>query len=192
MNVTFIRFDNECLMFSIEMEFFNEKTNTFINLPKVTIRMEHSLYTISKWESKHHKSFFSRKEKTNSEIIDYIHIMVQEPIDINLDLFDAITRDKNVFDKIKEYLDDTMTGTFFRESPKSSSSELITSELLYYQMISYRIPVEFEHWHINRLVTLIKVFNIKNAPPKKRSLTSIMRENDALNEARKKQLGTKG
>lgn len=192
MDVTFLRFDNECLMFSIEMEFFNEKTSTFINLPKVTIKMEHSLYTISKWESKHHKSFFSRNEKTSSELIDYIHIMIQEPEQVNLDLLNAITGNKSIVDKIKEYLDDTMTGTFFREIPKRSSSELVTSELLYYQMISYRIPVEFEHWHINRLVTLIKVFNIKNSPPKKRSMASIMRENDALNEARKKQLGTKG
>lgn len=192
MDVTFLRFDNECLMFSIEMEFFDEKTSTFINLPKVTIKMEHSLYTISKWESKHHKSFFSRNEKTSSELIDYIHIMIQEPEQVNLDLLNAITGNKSIVDKIKEYLDDTMTGTFFREIPKRSSSELVTSELLYYQMISYRIPVEFEHWHINRLVTLIKVFNIKNSPPKKRSMASIMRENDALNEARKKQLGTKG
>lgn len=192
MDVKFLKFDNECFMFSIERELFNEETNEFIDLPKVIVKMEHSLYTISKWESKYHKSFFSRKQKTTLEIIDYIRMMIQEPAEIDSDLFNVITRDKNIFYKIKEYLDDTMTGTFFREIPTPSSSELLTSELLYYQMISYRIPVEFEHWHINRLVTLIKVFNIKNSPPKKRSMASIMRENDALNEARKKQLGTRG
>lgn len=192
MDVTFLRFDNECLMFSIEMEFFNEKTSTFINLPKVTIKMEHSLYTISKWESKHHKSFFSKREKTTEEVVDYMRIMIIEPENIDLNIFSYIINDKEFFSKVSEYINDSMTATYFREGQNVRSSEVVTSELLYYQMFSFQIPYDLHHWHINRLVALIKVFNIKNSPPKKRSMTSIMKEYDALNEARKKQLGTKG
>lgn len=193
MDVKCLCFDNEKLVLRIEQEYFDERTNTFIDVPATPIRMEHSLYTISKWESKHHKSFFlTREKKTQDEIVDYMYTMIQEPQGMDKTLFEGLITNKKAFNKIYEYIEDSMTATYFRESSGGRSSELVTSELLYYQMISFRIPVEFEHWHINRLLALIKVFSIKNQPPKKRSMMSIMQENDAINEARKKKYHTKG
>lgn len=176
-----------------EIELFNEQTNEFITYPKTVIKMENSLVAISKWESRFHKSFFKKDNKTKEEILDYIYCMIYDPEYIPYDHFlNFITINKSIYDQIIKYINDSMTATCFRKTDESKSSEVITSELLYYQMIQYNIPYEFEKWHINRLITLIRVCAIKNSPPKKRSMRSIMAENDALNELRKKQLGTRG
>ena len=95
--------------------------------------------------------------------------------------------------QVNAYIEDSMTATFFSEDTSGKRSrEVVTSELIYYWMIALNIPVKFEKWHLNRLLTLIRVCNIKNSPPKKYSKGEIMRRNAALNAARKKQLGTKG
>ena len=100
------------------------------------------------------------------------------------------------YSAINAYIEAPMTATVFRESNKTkkkkNSDKVITSELIYYWMISYNIPVEFQKWHLNRLLTLVRVCNIKNQPPKKRSRREIMSRNAALNAARRKQLNTKG
>ena len=174
-------------------ESYDEARNEFIKYPEVTIKMESSLVAISKWESKYHKSFFRKNDKSKEEILYYMYCMVYEPEDLSYEHFlNFISSDRRRYNAITEHINDPMTAIHFMDEEKSHSSDTITSEIVYYQMIQYNIPVEFENWHINRLLTLIKVCAIKNSPKKKRSMRSIMEDYDRINELRKKQLGTRG
>lgn len=170
-------------------EFFDEQHQEFIYMDESVLRLEHSLVSISKWESKWCKSFISTPKKTTEETLDYVKCMCLDEIDDKL--FNKISGDN--ISKIVEYINAPMTATTFTENPNGkSSNDLITSELIYYWMISCNIPMECQHWHINRLLTLIRVCNIKNSPDKKMSRQELMSRNAALNAARKKRLNTKG
>ena len=173
-------------------ERFNELTNEFLYTKETKIQLEHSLVSLSKWESRWHKPFLASKNKTKSqeEIIDYIRCMtVTQNVDPNV----YYNLSKENYDKIQTYIDDSMTATTFNEIQKGRpSTEVITSELIYYWMIAYNVPVEFEKWHLNRLLTLIKVCSIKNTPPKKMSKREIMNRNAALNASRRKAHNSKG
>lgn len=175
------------------MELWDNVNEVFIDVPGIKeqwLQLEHSLVSISKWESKWHKPFFSKNKMTAEETIDYIRCMTVTQ-NVPPEIYDNIT-DDNVT-KVKEYIDDPMTATWFsKENNGKSSSETVTSELIYYWMITLNVPMECQKWHLNRLLTLIKICNIKNAPPKKMSKRSIMSRNAALNAARRKQLNSKG
>ncbi|MBT9803477.1 hypothetical protein [Blautia sp. MCC269] len=156
------------------------------------LQLEHSLVSLSKWERKWHKPFFSKKDKTLPEIIDYIKCMTITK-SVPPEVYDRISKNQKLIDTISNYIDDPMTATtFHNESSKHTSREIITAELIYYWMISYGIPVEFEKWHINSLLTLIRVCNIKNSPGKKLSAAEITRRNEALNKARRARHHSKG
>lgn len=174
----------------ISPEGWDEVKQEFVEPQHVTLQMEHSLISLSKWESKWRKPFYSKKEVSSEEMLDYIKCMtLTEGVDN--DVYNHLT-EKNV-DEIKKYIESPMTATTFRKDNKSpANGETITSELIYYWMISSNIPFECQHWHLNRLLTLIRVCGIKNNPPKKRSKRDIMSQNAALNAARRKQLNTKG
>lgn len=169
---------------------FNEDTQEFISTKEQTLELEHSLVSLSKWESKWHKAFLTKDEKSREETIDYIRCMtVTKNVDSNV--YHNLTNDNVV--KVNSYIEDSMTATTFSKNKSGSRNhEIVTSELIYYWMIALNIPFECQHWHLNRLMTLIQVCNIKNSPPKKRSRREIASRNTALNEARKKQLNTKG
>lgn len=172
------------------MELYNEHDNEFITLASQTIQLEHSLLSLSKWESKWHKSFLSTKDKTQEEILDYIRCMTITQ-NVNPKIYYNLS-EANI-NQIKNYIDDPMTATTINGTPGGKPSrEVITSELIYYWMIAYNVPVEFEKWHLNRLLTLIRVCSIKNAPPKKMSKREIMSRNAELNAARRKALNSKG
>ena len=153
-----------------------------------TLQLEHSLISLSKWESKHHKSFI-HSEKTNEEYLDYIKCMT---INSNVDqsVYDRLTEEN--IKEIIDYINNPMTATTFRKTNERPSREIVTSELIYYWMVAFNIPFECEKWHIKRLLTLIQICQIKSDKPKKRSKSEIMRENAALNAARRKQLNSKG
>ena len=152
--------------------------------------LEHSLISLSKWESKWCKPFFSKEEKTYEETIDYIKCMTLTK-NVDDEVYSHLTKD-NVM-QINKYIEAPMTATYFsKEQGGKSSREQITSELIYYWMIALTIPVEFEKWHLNRLLTLIRVCNIKNQPPKKMSKRDVMSRNASLNAARRKQMNTRG
>lgn len=171
-------------------EVYDEKTQEFINVKETTLKLEHSLVSISKWESKWHKAFLGKEEKTFDETIDYIKCMtLTQNVDPNIY---RVLSEENV-KEINDYIYNPMTATtFYEEGNGGCNRDTVTSELIYYWMITLNIPVEFQKWHINRLLTLIRVCNIKNNPPKKRSAREIMSSNAALNAARRKQLNTKG
>ena len=173
-----------------ESEDFNEETEEFIQIPGRTLLLEHSLKSISKWESKWKKPFLETKELTSDEILDYIKCMtitknVQDDIYLHLN-YDNI-------EKIRKYIEDPMTATVFsEEKKKAGKQEFITSELIYYWMVAQQIPFECENWNLNRLLVLIRICSIKNTPDKKMSKRDIAKKNSALNAKRKAQYNTKG
>lgn len=175
-------------------EFWDESKQEFVQATKDQIlQLEHSLVSLSKWEAKWHKSFFLKEEKTTEETIDYIKCMTLTK-NVDPDVYERLTKEN--LQAIDTYIQDPMTGTTFPKDDKSSkgklNGEIITTELVYYWMIAMQIPFECRKWHLNRLLTLIRVCEIKNQPSKKMSKKDIMSRNAALNEARKKKLNTRG
>ena len=171
-------------------ELWDETNQQFINTKEQTLRLEHSLVSLSKWESKWCKPFFSKQEKTFEETVDYIRCMELNK-NLSPDTYKYLTS-KNIKD-INAYIDAPMTATWFSKSKSDSwSREQITSELIYYWMIALNIPFECQKWHLNRLLTLIRVCSIKNQPAKKMSRREIMSRNAALNAARRRQLSSNG
>lgn len=174
------------------MEFFDDEKQEFKNSIGATLQLEHSLLSLSKWESKWCKPFLGKDEdKTSEETIDYIRCMTINANNISPDVYDNIPDD--IFKQITDYIRAPMTATWFNEPEGTTKKrEIMTAEIFYYCMIAYNIPMECQKWHLNRLITLIRVCKIKNEPPKKRGRKESIAERNALNEARKKQFNTKG
>jgi hypothetical protein len=172
------------------VEQWDEAKQEFIYTKEQTLSLEHSLVSISKWESKWCKPFLTKQEKTFEETLDYIKCMTLTQ-NVDPEVYNYLTNEN--IKEINEYIGAPMTATYFSDEKTSKTSrEQVTAELIYYWMIAFNIPFECQKWHLNRLLTLIKVCNIKNQPPKKRSKKDIMSRNAALNAARRKQLNTKG
>lgn len=166
-------------------ELFNENTGEFVNVDRQTLQLEHSLYSIAKWESKWKKPFLSnsrREEKTAEEMIDYIRCMM---IDETADPMVVYALNASHMKQINDYINDPMTATWFKEKDRPSN-EIVTSEIVYYWMVSAQVPFECQYWHFNRLMTLLKVVSIKNQPAKKMSKSDILKQNRAINHARRK------
>jgi hypothetical protein len=173
-----------------DIESFDNKTQEFVTIKGTTLQLEHSLVSISKWESKWHKPFLNKDPKTREELIDYVRCMTITQ-NVNPLVFDGIPN--SVMKKIREYMDDAMTATTIKSQGKGKNgSEQITSELIYYWMVALEIPFECQKWHINRLLTLIRVCDIKNKPPKKMSKRETLQQNARLNAMRRKRHNTKG
>ncbi len=180
-------------------EFFNNETAEFFEVSRQQLHLEHSLLSIQKWESKHQKPFLEQSTKlTNDEIIDYVRCMTVNTVN---PLIYTMLSNTNLND-IMEYIQSPQTATWFADDNRGvkkgkpvSRREKITVEIIYYKMFSYQIPKECERWHINRLLTLLKVFDVKNQDPKKVPKVSkkdAAAQRRALNEQRLQQLNTKG
>lgn len=173
------------------LEQWDEKKQEFVYTKEQTLQLEHSLVSLSKWEAKWQRAFLSKDEKTLEQVVDYVKCMT---ITQNVDpkIYERLTEDN--IKSINDYIQSPMTATYFSNDKEVAkpSREKVTSELIYYWMISLGIPVEFQKWHLNRLLTLIRVCNVKNQPPKKYSKRDILARNAALNAARKKQYNTRG
>jgi hypothetical protein len=173
------------------VELFDEKEQVFINTKGYELQLEHSLVSLSKWESKWQKPFLTTKDKTTEETIDYIRCMtISQNVDPSAYKF---IRQKEI-DIISEYIDSPMTATTINTPQEKGkiNKEVITAEIVYYWMIAFNIPFECQKWHLNRLLTLISVCNIKNQPKKKIGRREAMSNQRALNEARKAKFNTKG
>lgn len=171
-------------------EGWDEKAERFVEPKTVTLKLEHSLVSISKWESKWCKAFLSSVDKTDEEIADYIKCMTVTQ-NVDPDVYNHLNAEN--YKQIQEYINAPMTATTFSDDKNAKRNrEVVTSELIYYWMFSLQIPKELEKWHLNRLITLIRVFNVKNADPKKMSKRDIMSRNAQLNAARRQQLNSKG
>ena len=173
-----------------EQEYFNNITGEFVNCRACTLKLEHSLVSISKWESKWKKPFLTADEKTPAEFIDYIRCMTINQ-DVPDEVYGLLGHD-NV-KKIEEYIMDPATATTVTDRRKGSGrhTEIPTSELIYYWMVSNGIPFECEKWRLNRLITLIKVCNAKGNP-QQMSKQEILAMNAALNKSRRAASGSQG
>ena len=172
-----------------EAEYFDDSKEEFIYVKETTLCLEHSLVSLAKWESKWNKPFLSNTNKTDEEIVDYIRCMTITQ-NVNPLVYLGLTRSN--YSQINEYIDAPMTATWFSKKQKQSRQrEIITAEIIYYWMISLNIPFECQKWHLNRLLTLVRVCNEKNNP-QKMSRKEQMAQQRELNAARKKQMNTKG
>ena len=176
-----------------ERDLFDEKTSMITRVAETKLCLEHSLVSISKWEAKYKKPFISKnknEKKTRQETLDYIKFMtLTQNVDPNV--YYCLT-DDNIKD-ICEYIEDPMTASTVNEpESRSRSNEAITSELIYYWMTALQIPWEAQKWHLNRLLMLIRIGNVKNQPPKKMSKAALLARNRKLNDERRRKYNTKG
>jgi len=165
---------------------FNEETSEFVSTDVVTLKLEHSLVSLSKWEAKWEKPFLGTGDKTEEHTTDYVRMMIlgESPAQ---EVFARIS-EQNYVD-INNYINAKMSATWFSDSEKKTQTqEIITAELIYYWMIALGIPFECQDWHLNRLLTLIKVCNLKNAPEKQLSPQELAAQNRALNAQRRAEL----
>ena len=171
-------------------EFFDSRTGEFIETKETVLHLEHSLISISKWESKWHKPYLSKDDKTREEAVDYIRCMtLNGGVDPNV--YYALT-EENIND-ITAYMSDPMTATTIKKQNYRPSGEIITSDIVYYWMTELNIPFDpCQKWHFSRLLTLIEVCSIKKTPSKKMSKADTLRQNHALNAARRAKYHTRG
>lgn len=171
-------------------EYYNEETQEFVTVGDVEIELEHSLISLSKWESKFKKPFLSNESRENEELYYYIEAMIISPI-YPSDLHERLSS-KNI-KQIQDYIESKESATTFGTMPEvKGRGETITSELIYYWMVAFGIPFECEYWHLNRLFSLIRICNIKNSKPKKMSRNEIASRNRELNAIRRAQYNTSG
>lgn len=172
------------------MELWDEVNEEFVETDEQILILEHSLVSLYKWESKWNKPFINNTKKTREETLDYIRCMTLNKIK-DPQIYNFLSNE-NV-QKIEQYISAPMTATVINANSKSNKKgELITAELIYYWMFSLNIPLEWENRHLNQLITLIQVCNVKNQPDKKMGKKNVMNQNAALNAARRKRLNSKG
>ena len=170
-------------------ESWDKEKEEFVFTGGFDLEFEHSLVSLSKWESIHKKPFIAKTERSSEETLDYIRAMLLTPNPPS-GWLEMMTKDD--FDTVSDYITDSQTATTFSDKSDKTSREVITSELIYYWMFAAQIPIECEKWHLNRLITLIRVFGVKNQDPKKMSKSEIAARNRELNAQRRKKYGTKG
>jgi hypothetical protein len=171
-------------------ELFDDEKEEFIETQATTITLEHSLVSLSRWESKWEKSFLATQDKSTEETLDYIRCMILND-EIPDDLLDRL--DDEILGKIFEYIDAKMTATTFGDiGNKPAGREIVTAEIIYHWMVAMNVPQEFENWHLSRLITLLKVISAKNAPPKKRSAQDLAARNRQLNAERRAAMNSPG
>jgi len=172
---------------------FNDDDNTFTVIPEMTLEFEHSLVSLSKWEASWEKPFLGPDEKTTEEILGYMHCMCLTP-DVPPEVYQNLSQDH--VNQVNNYINAKMTATVITHKGPTNGRgrprEFITAEVIYYWMITLQIPIEFEHWHLSRLFTLIEVCNNKNSPPKKMSKRDMVSERQKLNAQRRAQQQSKG
>ena len=175
-------------------EQYNEGTNEFISIvtKQQTLKLEHSLVSLSKWEATWHKPFLSREPKTVEESVDYIRCMTLTQ-NVHPDVYKALMLQSQIQRDVLAYVDASMTATTFTKDRNGKPTrEIITAEIIYYWMICHNIPFECQKWHLSRLLTLINVCNVKNGPQKKMGRKELLARNRELNAARRKKWNSRG
>lgn len=171
-------------------EVYDEERNEFGTVNDVVLELEHSLASMSKWESKFNKPFLSTLDRSSDETWWYIYLMILTP-NVGFDIMLSMTKDN--LEAINDYIASSQTATTFGEMPeRRGKGEVITAELIYYWMVVFNIPFECQSWHLNRLFALIRICNIKSSKQKKMSRNEIAQRYRSLNEQRRKELGTSG
>lgn len=172
-----------------DYEGFNQETQEFISVKGATLQLEHSLISLKKWEQKWHVPFLTT-DKTGEQLIDYIRCMTINP-GVDPKIYYVIPG--KIIKEVTDYINNPMTATWFNDKTnndgkigaQNKKGEIITAEIIYYWMISLNVPVEFQKWHLNSLLTLIRVINVKNAPAQKMSQKDWAKQRSSLNAARR-------
>lgn len=173
-------------------QLWDEEKEQFVSTDSTVIRLEHSLVSISKWESIYKRPYLVPQRFSQKETVDYIKCMCLDD-NISDEVFFAVYGDSSLMKQIDDYINSSPTATTINDNDKKKrNSEKITSELIYYWMVANEIPFTCETWHIERLLTLIRVCNVKNQPPKKQSSKDIYARNKQLNAARRAKHHSKG
>jgi hypothetical protein len=173
------------------IEAFDNAASQFVTQGEFVLELEHSLVSLSKWESKYEKVFLTKETKTDEEVRGYVRAMTLTP-DVPEEVFQKLSEEN--FEQINQYIDAKMTATRIyelHEAPKTKQ-ETVTAELIYYWLVAFQIPWEAQYWHLNRLFTLIRLCSVKAEKPKKMSKGELIRRNRELNAQRRAKLGTKG
>ena len=171
-------------------EMWDERKQEFVQTGERELMLEHSLVSLAKWESKWQKPFLYQKPKTGDEMLDYVRCMTITQ-NVSPETYSRLTTGNMA--EIEQYISRPMTATTFSaEQHGNRNGEKTTAELIYYWMVTLSIPFECEKWHLNRLLALIRVCNLKNQPARKKSQRAILQENRALNAARRQRLRTRG
>lgn len=171
-------------------ELYDELTNEFTTVGDVALQLEHSLVSLSKWESRFEKPFLGKGEKTKEEVFEYLKCMVLTE-DVAPEVYLRLSREN--IQEINDYIETKQSATtFFEGQTNSGLGETITAELIYYWMVALTIPFECQYWHLNRLFSLIRVCSIKNSPPKKMGPKQLAERNRELNAQRKAKYNTSG
>jgi hypothetical protein len=172
-------------------ELFNESTQLFTDGEEFVLELEHSLVSVSKWESKFERPFLANNKKTAEDILEYVRCMIISP-NYPENIMARLSPEN--LEEIQKYIDSKQSATYFSElrSPSKGKTEVITSELIYYWLAAFRIPFEVETWHLNRLFALIRIHNIKQSKPKKMSRTELAQYRSSLNAQRRQELNTRG
>ena len=166
-----------------EREMFNEETYDLITIPETDLRLEHSLISLSRWESKWKKPFLTLEKPTQREFADYICCM---SVDKNIDMEFALNLNANEYEKIRDYIGDPFSATkIYDRSPNQGKKEIYTAEIIYYWMIYFGIPFSCEKWHLNKLLTLIRVCSVKGGTSQQMDMNAIFAQNGKLNAARR-------
>ncbi len=188
-----IDYSNETLVLTIPgREYYNEITQEFVTVQETTIRLKHSLLSLSKWEAKYKRPFLDvRRQPNYEETLDYIKFMtITQNVDPNV--YNVLNNEH--INLVNEYISDNMTGTTFGTDPNNLPAKKhgnpMSAEVIYYYMTEFNIPMECQKWHLNRLLTLIRVCGIKKTPPKKSRGSAKSRQQ--LNAIRRQQNNTKG
>jgi hypothetical protein len=178
-------------------EAFDNKTQEFVKVGGTRVEMEHSLYSLSKWESIWEKPFLDpRADRTREETISYIEQMIVAPSDLPSETLEQLTNGD--VKAVNEYINRKMTATTIHDlahAPAAAArptSEMVTAEVMYYWLVALNIPFECQYWHLERLITLVKVINLKQSPPKKMSRREIADQQRRLNAERRAKYGTQG
>lgn len=173
----------------VTAEGFNDETQEFVAAESFELELEHSLVSVSKWEAEWEVPFLGNEEKSRAQILSYIMCMDLRG-NFTQEMFLCLKEEH--FKEIADYINAKKTATTVSEPPGRPNGQTVTSELIYYWMIALNIPVEFETWHLNRLLMLIKVCNIQNGPKKKMTAAEVAAQNKLLNEQRRREMGSKG
>lgn len=171
------------------IEYFDEVTGEFGQIKPISLRMEHSLVSMSKWEARWRKPFMTKEPKTYEELVDYFDCMTLTS-GVDPRVYRALGN--ATVDAICKYIDADLSATTIRDQGRGSTRQIITTEQIYWFMFAYGIPIDCQKWHVSRLMKLLRIAGEYNKPQKKMSRKEIMARNHALNEARKKKLGTRG
>lgn len=170
-------------------EHYDYRTNTFFRTKEYSYSLEHSLVAVAKWEAKWHKPFLTDEPRTREELLSYIQCMDRN--DNPEEAYKYLETEQ--INRISDYISDPMTASCVTEAPSTQiNGEQITSELMYYWMVALQIPFECQYWHLNRLIMLVRICNVKNSKQQKRPMHDVVAERNRLNAARRAKYHTKG